>query len=94
MEVTKIIKDRRSTLAFSDKSVEPEVLNSLFEAAGLAPSSYNEQPWRFIYAEKGSESYDMIMQSIYPGNQSWAKNAPVLIVTILNRIHSEKWDFE
>ena len=85
MEVSKIIKERTSTLAFSAKPVESEVLNSLFEAARLAPSSYNEQPWRFIYAEKGSESYDRILQSVYPANQSWAKDAPVLIVTMLTK---------
>jgi nitroreductase len=60
-------------------------LTSLFEAARLAPSSYNEQPWRFIYAGKGSEAYDRILQSVYPANQSWAKSAPVLIVTVLSK---------
>ena len=50
--VIKAISQRRSPRVFLERSVEPGKLLSLFEAARLAPSSNNEQPWRFIVAIK------------------------------------------
>ncbi len=49
--VMDLIKDRRSRRAFSDKPVEQEKIKSLFEAARWAPSSINDQPWTYLYAE-------------------------------------------
>lgn len=55
---------------------------SLFEAARWAPSSYNNQPWRFIYAKRGSEYWDRLFGLMVEFNQSWTKNAAVLIAVI------------
>lgn len=85
MNVNNIIKDRASTISFSNKHVEPQILESIFEAARWAPSSYNEQPWRYIYASKGTVAYDSILNSLVPQNYVWAKEAPVLIVAVLNK---------
>ena len=75
--------NRWSPVAFSDKMVEEEKLLTLFEAARWAPSSMNEQPWRFIYATKDNpEEYERIFNTIVEGNQVWAKNAPVLMVFV------------
>ena len=54
-------------------------LQSLFEAARWAPSSYNEQPWRYLVASKddGAE-FERLLGCLVEGNQAWAKNAPVL----------------
>jgi nitroreductase len=75
------IKNRWSPRAFSDQAVSTEQLNCLFEAARWASSSMNEQPWRFIYAHKGEEVFDTIANSLFEGNV-WAKQAPVLMVTL------------
>ena len=78
-----LILNRWSPVMFSDKPVEEEKLMTLFEASRWAPSSMNEQPWRFIYATKeDSEAYNRIYDTIVEGNQVWAKNAPVLMVII------------
>ena len=47
-----LIKNRRSTRAFSRQLLEPERIYSLFEATRWAPSSTNEQPWLYIYATR------------------------------------------
>ena len=47
-EVIELIKNRWSPRSFSDKDINKESINSLFEAASWAASAFNEQPWRFI----------------------------------------------
>lgn len=82
MKILNAIKDRKSSISFSGTAIEPEVIDSLFEAARWAPSSYNEQPWRFIITKNGSMAFEKIFQALTPGNQLWAKNAPVLVVAV------------
>ena len=76
-----LIKERWSPRVFDEKPVEQEKINSLFEAARWAASSMNEQPWRFIYAHKGTEAYSKIVDCLMEFNQGWATHAPVLILT-------------
>lgn len=88
-----LILKRRSLRAYDPtKEVSAEDLNSLFEAARWSPSAFNEQPWRFIYARKGTDAYQKLFDCILPANQVWAINAPVLIMTIvkLNSSHNDQ----
>lgn len=80
--VNKIFPDRWSPRAMSGKPIKKEELMSLFEAARWAPSSYNNQHWRFIYTVKGTKEWDLFFNLLLPGNQTWAKNAAVLVVII------------
>jgi nitroreductase len=85
------ILERRSIFSFSDKQVEPEKLNLLFEAARWAPSSMNVQPWRFIYAMRdNSEYYNKIFNSLFDSNKVWAGSAPVLAISIAEVIMEYK----
>lgn len=59
-----------------------EELMSLFEAARWAPSSYNNQPWRFIYAKKETENWNKFLDLLDKGNKAWCNNASILIVII------------
>ncbi|MEQ8239334.1 MAG: nitroreductase family protein [Cyclobacteriaceae bacterium] len=79
------IYQRWSPRSFSEKAITPEDIGSLFEAARWAASSMNEQPWRFIYANKGEEAHQLIVESLMEGNQGWASKAPVLILTIIDK---------
>jgi nitroreductase len=80
--VLPIILERWSPRAFDDRDVSPADLRTIFEAARWAPSSYNEQPWRFLIGHRGSETYGKILDALVPSNQSWAKSAPVLILSV------------
>lgn len=80
--VLDIILSRRSQRAFADTPITSEQVETLFEAAKWAPSSVNEQPWQYIYANKGEELWDVIFGTLHEGNQVWAKNAPVLVVSL------------
>ena len=78
-----LIRDRWSPRAFADKTVPPEVLRSLFEAARWAPSSSNEQPWSYIVATReDKENFEKMLSVLVEFNANWAKNAPVLALAI------------
>ena len=81
--IVEILKRRWSPRAFSDQMVEPEKLLSLFEAARWAPSSFNEQPWYFVLATKQKpEEHARLLSCLSEKNQGWARQAPVLMVSI------------
>ncbi len=70
---------RWSPYAFADRAVSESDLRSLFEAARWSPSSYNEQPWRYIVATKANRAeFEKLLACLVEANQAWAKNAPVL----------------
>ena len=75
------IKERTSPYTFSKQPLEREDLMCILEAARWSPSAKNIQPWRFIYAEKGSEAYDQMLDCVSEKNQKWGKNAALLVVS-------------
>ncbi len=82
--VHELIRQRWSPRSFSDKTVKPELLRQLFDAARWAPSSYNEQPWRFIVATRENpDEYESLLNVLNAGNRRWAQEAPVLILTVI-----------
>ena len=85
-----LLESRWSPRAFREEAIEKEKLYRILEAATWAPSSYNEQPWRFIVGEKGNETYDKILNSLLDGNMLWAKQAPVLMVCMAKKHFSQK----
>lgn len=76
------ILNRWSPRALSGESITDEELMSLFEAARWAPSSYNNQPWRFVYAKRETEHWDRLFGLLGEFNQSWTHKAAVLVVVI------------
>jgi nitroreductase len=81
-KILELILNRWSPRAMSGEPISDEELNSLFEAARWAPSSYNGQPWRFIYAKRDTPAWDPIFNLMVQANKDWAKNAAVLMVII------------
>jgi nitroreductase len=80
--VLEIIRKRWSARAFSDQAITDVEINTLLEAASWAASANNEQPWQFLYAQKNTEGFNKIWNCLMPGNQPWAKNANILLVSI------------
>nr|WP_153435923.1 nitroreductase family protein [Sinorhizobium saheli] len=78
--------ERWSPRAFTGEAVSEEELLALFEAARWAPSASNLQPWRFVYARRGTEHFAKLLSTLDEGNQRWAKNASALVI-ILSRTH-------
>jgi len=78
------ISERWSPRAFMADSIDRETLRIIFEAARLAPSAFNAQPWSFIIGIKGDTTWDSILSTLIPFNQQWASTAPVLILACGN----------
>ncbi|HEY8186827.1 MAG TPA: nitroreductase family protein [Pyrinomonadaceae bacterium] len=84
--IDNIFLDRWSPRAMTGESLSEEELMVLFEAARWAPSSYNNQPWRILYARRDSEHWPLFFDLLIELNQRWAKNAAALLVFI-SRTH-------
>ena len=76
--------ERWSPRAFAADTISEHDLLTLFEAARWAPSSYNSQPWRFVYGRRGTPAFDKLLGLLNEFNQSWAKNASALVIVISN----------
>jgi nitroreductase len=77
-----LLARRWSPRAFSDQPVDAGTIQRLFEAARWSPSSFNEQPWAFFVATKDQpEAYAKLLSCLIDFNQSWARTAPVLVIT-------------
>ncbi|HSZ71435.1 MAG TPA: nitroreductase family protein [Cytophagaceae bacterium] len=83
--VIDLIKNRWSPRSFFQEEIEQEDLDTLLEAASWAASANNEQPWQYIYAHRGTEGYETIKSCLAPFNASWAKDAGVLMATIVQK---------
>jgi nitroreductase len=81
--IHELIARRWSPRVFADRPVEAETLCRLFEAARWAASSNNEQPWHFLVARKqDAAEFDRLLNCLKPGNIRWAKDAPVLMLSV------------
>lgn len=79
--IHELLSSRWSPYTFdADKSVEPDDLRSLFEAARWAMSAYNAQPWRYIVANRATDEalWNQVLACLVEGNRPWAMHAPVL----------------
>lgn len=81
-KVLPLLVERWSPRAFDGSDLPQDDLDAIFSAAGLAPSAYNVQPWRFLYARRGDANWDRFLSLLVPFNQSWAKDASVLVFVL------------
>ena len=80
--INPLILNRWSPRSMTGEKLNDDEIMSLFEAARWAPSSYNNQPWRFIYAKRNSEHWDRFFNLLMEANKIWARNAALLVVVI------------
>jgi nitroreductase len=80
--INEIFLNRWSPRAMSGEEIEEAALFSSLEAARWAPSSNNNQPWRFLYARRNTLHWNTFFNLLTESNQVWAKNAAVLLVVI------------
>ena len=90
MKLNNAIKNRWSPRSFSDKPVTDEMIDLLFEAARWAPSARNEQPWLYFYAKKDSEGFLQLLNLLTGNNPDWAKNAQVLMISVVKKNYDYK----
>ena len=84
-KISPLFVNRWSPRSMSGEELNDQDIMSLFEAARWAPSSFNNQPWRFIYAKRNTKYWDKLFDLLAEPNKIWAKNAALLIVVISNK---------
>ena len=72
--------ERWSPRAFTAEEIPDAVLLACFEAARWAPSSMNAQPWRLIYAKRGSAAWPIFLEALQDRPRGWAAGAAALVV--------------
>lgn len=79
-EINELFWQRYSPRALSGELIEEEDFMKIMEAARWAPSSYNEQPWRFVYAKRKTELFDQFFEFLFEGNKIWAQRSSHLLI--------------
>jgi len=74
--------ERWSPRAFFDETISTEEFLTILEAGRWAPSSYNSQPWRFLYALRGTPHWEPFLGFLSDFNRSWAARASALIIIV------------
>jgi nitroreductase len=77
-----LIVRRWSPRSFDGRDITQKDLDVIFEAAGLAPSAYKHQPWRFLYSHRCDPYWQTYLGLLHPFNASWAREAAVLVFVI------------
>ena len=80
--VLPLIVERWSPRSFDGSAMPQGDLEVILQAGGLAPSAYNIQPWTFLYAHSGDENWERFLSLLVEFNQSWAKDASVLLFAV------------
>jgi nitroreductase len=83
--VEPLFPERWSPRAMSGAHVDASALMTLFEAARWSPSSNNAQPWRFVYAVRGTPAWTKFMDLLTPRNKLWCAHAGALIIIASRR---------
>ena len=91
--INDLIAKRWSARAFSTSPVERSKLLSVLEAARWAPSSRNEQPWRYIVFTNDNPEKLKKAQSVLKDINNYAKRAPILICAITKKTYSDNGNY-
>jgi nitroreductase len=87
-----IFLDRWSPRSFTAEPIPDADLATLFEAARWAPSSSNQQPWRFLYAKRDTPDWALFFDPLADGNKGWVKDTAVLVAIVSKRRIAAKGD--
>jgi nitroreductase len=84
-DVDPMFLERWSPRAFTGEPMPRALLMSLFEAARWAPSAFNVQPWRFVYAHRDTQAWDRLLDVLIDYNKAWVASASALIFILSDR---------
>lgn len=83
--INPLILNRWSPRSMTGEELDDDTVMSLFEAARWAPSSYNNQPWRFVYAKRNTPNWAKLFDLLVEPNKVWAKDAALLVVVVSSK---------
>lgn len=82
---------RWSPRAFDGSAMPEGDALTLFEAARWAPSAFNGQPWRFVYAHRGDGDWERLLDLLIPWNREWAQSASLIVYFLSDSLTRTKW---
>jgi nitroreductase len=86
-QVVDLFVERWSPRSFDGSEIPQADLDAIFEAAGWAPSAFNLQPWRFLYARRGDGHFEAFLGLLMEFNQAWAQAASVIVFVVSDSLH-------
>lgn len=86
MGLLELSQKRHSPRAFDGSTLTWEDLAEGFESARLSSSSYNNQPWRFVIALRGEDSFEVLLNTAVEANRNWMKDAGAIVGVIANTV--------
>jgi nitroreductase len=87
--IEKLLVARWSPRAMTGEPLSDAEIRTLFEAARWAPSTYNEQEWRFLYARRETPHWQTFFDLLVEGNQAWCRNAAMLVVILAHKVFAK-----
>lgn len=85
IDLMQMVEDRYSCRNYSDKAVSRDRLAAVIQAARMAPSACNRQPWMFVVADRP----ELCREIVRCYDRPWMKNVPAFIIACGN--HDEAW---
>jgi len=85
MELKEAIRKRQSVRGYEDKPIPEEKLINVLEAARLAPSGSNRQPWKFVVVKDRKRRQELARAA---DGQTFVGEAPVVIVAVATNVES------
>lgn len=78
--ISPIFLERWSPRAFTGEDIPEAEMLTILDAARWAPSSYNVQPWRFLYARRGTPNFARFLNILNEFNRGWAHTASAILI--------------
>lgn len=89
MEFSELIQKRQSDRKYKDEPVRREDIVKCLEAARLAPSACNSQPWRFVVVEDKAALKEMSEAAIGLGMNKFTAGVPVMVAVVQESMNLE-----
>jgi nitroreductase len=87
--IEKLFLARWSPRAMTGEPLSDKEIRTLFEAARWAPSTFNEQEWRFLFARRDTPQWQTFFDLLVEGNQAWCRNAAMLVVILAKKTFTQ-----
>lgn len=84
--IDKMFLERWSPRAFTAEEISEHDLLTMLEAARWAASSYNSQPWRFLWARRDTPHWETFLRLLVEFNRNWAGDASALVFIVSNSL--------